>query len=368
MNEQEYLITDVKAAWQGEIIECSLLVQGDTVRFGKEVPLQSHPSQSERVVINGNGSLVMPMIKDQLSFISRNIVDADLRRLKLKMHMGGVKTGVLLLEEEVTRIKWLDVARAIRRTMGSGWTFAGNDAHIRRWAQVEQELPDLLSLDAVQALKIRGDKRIAVCEGQEHRRQSHRHAFTPFLYSLAMTNLVLEEQKPNETLQETINRMNNEIDEIEGLQMVEKVGAPYLGATFAHSYAMTGYFLPSLVLDSKSRLQPNLIPRRSSTMRYHLLKNISRQRRLRICVGNNNERDREINLGYEVGDHALPILIEALKPFASWIRISELLGGHDNSSDFVLLSKGKKQDIFDGMEIRFQVDYAFSGGNILFER
>ncbi len=373
MEPMEYFISGVKAFWKGDLVECAMVVDEKGIMFGKETPLRARASRVDRVEVVGNGALVMPMLKDGLSFLQVNSHESDLRRLETLMLTGGVGGGLFVPEDTTSRVKWLDLGRRLRRIFSLSWRFGGPEAHIRRWSQLGRELPPLVVVDSVQALKSRGVQ-LRLCEAQDHRGIRHRHMYTPFTYSKSMLPLLFEEQKSSENLLETVQRFYNEVDEIECAGKVEEVGAPLLGTTIAHGYSKAHPFLASLLFDQKSNIgKANLIPLRHPNMRYQLLHNLSRKNQIDICVGHGQLGQDEVNLGYPLAPLALPLLIDLLKPFLSWLSIWKKLGGKETLTSFVLLRKSSMEDkrrieMPLDLEIpKFHVSHAFREGKLVYE-
>ncbi|RMG31774.1 MAG: hypothetical protein D6732_14305 [Methanobacteriota archaeon] len=374
MEATEFFITGVKAFWKGELVECALIVKETEVIFGKEIPLKARATRSERVELDAEGALMMPLLQDQLSFLPVNSHESDLQRLRETLYSGGIEGGLLVPEDTTSRVKWLDLGRRIRKVFGLAWRFGGPEAHIRRWAQLGRELPPLVVVESVQALQSKGEQ-LRLCEAQDHRGIEHRHMFTPFTYSKSMLPLILEEQRSNETINETIQRLYSEVEEIEAAGKAEEVKNPLLGTTIAHGYDKAYPFLGSLLLDQKSNIQKaNLIPLRSPKMRFQLLQSFRRQSRIDICVGNGMEDQEELDLGHPLASMALPLLIDQLKPFLSWVAIWKKLGGKETLNAFALLKKStlqdkRKIDLPFGLPLpKFHVSHTFRNGTLIYER
>ncbi len=353
----EYLIVNSKLPDTGVMVDCAVLVHDKGTIIGKEPVLEAIPSKSERFVLDAKGGMIMPMLYDHLSFLSPNETESTLNRIKTAFFAGGSYGGCILPERTISRVSWLDFGRRIKRTFGDGWQLGGNKGQVARWTRlIGKELPNIAIVEPYRFNM--QTQEFQVCLAQEHRKQENIHFYTPFAYSFDMFPLITEEQKGNETLQETINRMYNEAVEVQAVIDVLGSGHQIRGTTMKHYNPDPLTFLMSLIVDTKnSSSTANIIPVRSPKIRLNLLSEFSQTSGL-LCLGHGRQRDSELQLGHEIAAFALPLLLDALSPFYSWFEIYKLLtkktvqqsapkppikSSVDNSIKSVLNSSGRLQ-------------------------
>ncbi len=376
-----FVINNLKFPGKGRLIEGSLYRKGNLTRIGKEPFILSRALGEDPKIIDGKNGVILPTVRDKLSWINPNISQNELRGIEDNMIKGGIEITSFRSQKELSRVGWLSLGRKMKTILSPQNNILGSLNFIERWynLQVSGELPESQLIVEYNELPNYLKEYQSPCSHQINEHRIHENNKKNPMISLWPTSVeyfYADDEFTAKNKQQVAQNKFSTLEEERRIMKLPKIEHKLLGATYGESNSTNRIlFLYNLLFDKShtKKLQNFVLPLRSKIQRKNLIKSYLANQ-YTIAVGNQEigSQDSEYKFGLPLRPFTSSILVTLFSENYSSLY-EKLLGNqkdryvHDHTqseipNNFTVQNKTKPKTIspYEGIEIEIQWETTIS--------